>query len=100
MNTESLPRKRSECCGYRHGFLNTGMNIICVHLCESVVQNSYPYFFKKEPQMNTDKHRFLFKEETHKIVGCAMEVLNTLGVCPRIGIMVRGRWFESGFFII
>ncbi len=29
--------------------------------------------------MDTDKHRFLFKEETHKIIGCAMEVLNTLG---------------------
>ena len=29
--------------------------------------------------MNTDKHRFLFKEETHRIIGCAFEVLNTLG---------------------
>jgi GxxExxY protein len=29
--------------------------------------------------MNTDEHRFLFKEETHQIIGCAMEVLNTLG---------------------
>ena len=29
--------------------------------------------------MDTDKHRFLFKEETHQIIGCAMEVLNTLG---------------------
>jgi GxxExxY protein len=29
--------------------------------------------------MNTDEHRFLFKEETHRIIGCAMEVLNTLG---------------------
>jgi len=26
-----------------------------------------------------DDHRFLFKEETHQIIGCAMEVLNTLG---------------------
>ncbi|MDY0190326.1 MAG: GxxExxY protein [Desulfuromonas sp.] len=32
-----------------------------------------------EPQMHTDKHRFLFKEETHRIIGCAFEVLNTLG---------------------
>jgi len=29
--------------------------------------------------MNTDKHRFLYKEETHQIIGCAFEVLNTLG---------------------
>ncbi len=34
--------------------------------------------------MDTDKHRFnerdfLYKEETHFIIGCAMEVLNTLG---------------------
>ena len=29
--------------------------------------------------MDTDEHRFLFKEETHQIIGCAMEVLNTLG---------------------
>ena len=29
--------------------------------------------------MDTDKHRFLFKEETRQIIGCAMEVLNTLG---------------------
>lgn len=29
--------------------------------------------------MDTDAHRFLFKEETHQIIGCAMEVLNTLG---------------------
>jgi len=29
--------------------------------------------------MNTDKHRFLFKNETHQIIGCAMEVINTLG---------------------
>ena len=29
--------------------------------------------------MNTDEHRFLYKEETHKIIGCAMEVINTLG---------------------
>jgi GxxExxY protein len=32
-----------------------------------------------EPQMDTDRHRFLFKEETHRIIGCAFEVLNTLG---------------------
>jgi len=29
--------------------------------------------------MDTDKHGFLFKEETHQIIGCAFEVLNTLG---------------------
>ncbi|GJQ59325.1 MAG: GxxExxY protein [Candidatus Scalindua sp. AMX11] len=29
--------------------------------------------------MDTDKHRFLYKEETHHIIGCAFEVLNTLG---------------------
>jgi len=29
--------------------------------------------------MDTDKHRFLFKEATHQITGCAMEVINTLG---------------------
>ncbi len=32
-----------------------------------------------KPQINTDRHRFLYKEETHKIIGCAFEVLNTLG---------------------
>ncbi|MDR4504896.1 MAG: GxxExxY protein [Candidatus Scalindua sp.] len=31
--------------------------------------------------MDTDKHRFLYKEETHQIIGCAFEVLNTLGHC-------------------
>jgi len=29
--------------------------------------------------MDTDTHRFLYKEETHRIIGCAFEVLNTLG---------------------
>ena len=29
--------------------------------------------------MDTDTHRFLYKEETHKIIGCAFEVLNSLG---------------------
>ena len=33
----------------------------------------------KEPQMNTDGHGFSYKEETHRIIGCAMEVSNTLG---------------------
>ena len=32
-----------------------------------------------EPQMHTDGHRFLYKEETHAIIGFAMEVLHTLG---------------------
>ena len=35
------------------------------------------------PQMDTDQHRsdqdFLFKYETHQVIGCAMSVLNTLG---------------------
>jgi GxxExxY protein len=29
--------------------------------------------------MNTNRHELLFKDEAHQIVGCAMEVLNTLG---------------------
>ena len=29
--------------------------------------------------MDTNKHELLFKEEVYQIVGCAMEVLNTLG---------------------
>ncbi|MGM0654293.1 MAG: GxxExxY protein [Thermodesulfobacteriota bacterium] len=29
--------------------------------------------------MDTDKHGFLLKEETHQIIGCAFEVLNMLG---------------------
>ncbi len=29
--------------------------------------------------MNTGRHGFLYKEETHRIIGCAFEVLNTLG---------------------
>ena len=29
--------------------------------------------------MNTNRHELLFKDEAHRIVGCAMEVLNTLG---------------------
>ena len=32
-----------------------------------------------EPRMDTNKHELLFKEEVYKVVGCAMEVLNTLG---------------------
>ena len=45
--------------------------------------------------MDTDKHRFLFKEETHQIIGYAMEVINTLGYgllekpCPVIFICVN-----------
>lgn len=35
--------------------------------------------YKMGPQMNADKHGFLYKEETHQIIGCAFEVLNTLG---------------------
>lgn len=29
--------------------------------------------------MNTNKHELLLKEEVYQIVGCAMEVINTLG---------------------
>ena len=29
--------------------------------------------------MNANRHELLFKDEAHRIVGCAMEVLNTLG---------------------
>ncbi|NCC51215.1 MAG: hypothetical protein EOM20_08375 [Spartobacteria bacterium] len=29
--------------------------------------------------MDTGKHRFLYKEETHQNIGCAFEVLNTPG---------------------
>ena len=29
--------------------------------------------------MDTNKHELLFKEEVYQVVGCAMEVLNTLG---------------------
>jgi GxxExxY protein len=32
-----------------------------------------------EPQMNTDEHGWILKAETREIIGCAMEVLNTLG---------------------
>ena len=29
--------------------------------------------------MNTNRHELLLKEEVHRVVGCAMEVLNVLG---------------------
>ena len=29
--------------------------------------------------MDTNKHELLYKEEVYQVVGCAMEVLNTLG---------------------
>lgn len=34
---------------------------------------------QEEPQMDTNKHKLILKEEVYQIVGCAMEVLNTLG---------------------
>ena len=34
---------------------------------------------KTEPRMDTNKHELLLKDEVFQIVGCAMEVLNTLG---------------------
>ena len=32
-----------------------------------------------EPQMDTNEHKLLLKKEVFQVVGCAMEVLNTLG---------------------
>jgi GxxExxY protein len=32
-----------------------------------------------KPRMNTDTHRLVHEDETRRIIGCAMEVLNTLG---------------------
>ena len=32
-----------------------------------------------KPPMNTNKHELLLKDEVYQIVGCAMEVMNTLG---------------------
>jgi GxxExxY protein len=32
-----------------------------------------------EPRMDTNRHELLLKEEVYQIVGCAIEVLNTLG---------------------
>ena len=32
-----------------------------------------------EPQMDTNGHKLLLKKEVFQVVGCAMEVLNTLG---------------------
>ncbi len=32
-----------------------------------------------KPRMDTNKHELLFKEEVYQVVGCAIEVLNTLG---------------------
>ncbi len=32
-----------------------------------------------KPRMDTNKHELLFKEEVYQVVGCAFEVLNTLG---------------------
>jgi GxxExxY protein len=34
---------------------------------------------KTEPRMDTNTHELLLKDEVYQIVGCAMEVLNTLG---------------------
>ncbi|PIE63530.1 MAG: GTP-binding protein, partial [Desulfobacterales bacterium] len=32
-----------------------------------------------KPRMDTKKHELLFKEEVYQVVGCAIEVLHTLG---------------------
>ncbi len=34
---------------------------------------------QKEPRMDTNKHELVLKDEVYRIVGCAMEVVNTLG---------------------
>jgi len=33
----------------------------------------------KKPQIDTDEHGLAYKNETHAIIGCAMEVINILG---------------------
>ncbi len=38
-----------------------------------------PNNLQRETQMDTNKHELLLKEEVYRIVGCALEVLNTLG---------------------
>ena len=32
-----------------------------------------------KPRMDTNKHELIYKDEVYQIVGCALEVLNTLG---------------------
>ena len=32
-----------------------------------------------EPRIDTNKHKLFLKDEVYQVVGCAMEVLNTLG---------------------
>ena len=34
---------------------------------------------KLEPRLDTNEHELLLQEETYQIVGCAIDVLNTLG---------------------
>jgi GxxExxY protein len=34
---------------------------------------------EKKPRIHTDAHGLLMEDETRQIIGCAMEVLNTLG---------------------
>jgi GxxExxY protein len=46
---------------------------------ESTRANTNKARKKVEPRMNTNKHELLLKEEVFRIVGSAMEVLNTLG---------------------
>jgi GxxExxY protein len=38
-----------------------------------------PLAHEEEPRMNTNRHELLLRDEAYQIVGCAMEVLNTLG---------------------
>jgi len=33
----------------------------------------------REPRINSNEHEIILQAEAHRIVGCAMEVLNTLG---------------------
>lgn len=32
-----------------------------------------------KPRMDTNKHELMYKDEVYQVVGCALEVLNTLG---------------------
>jgi len=50
------------------------MKNICVCSCLFVVKRIH-----EEPLMDTNKHELLLRNEVFQIVGCAMEVLNTLG---------------------
>ena len=44
---------------------------------------------RPEPRMNTDGHGLLLEVYTHRIVGCAMEVLKITGL--RVGLLLNFR---------